>query len=142
MVHSNKIILFLVLALTLLLTACGSNQKSLQNTFWTLHSLTIGGEQFKLELDRLPTLEIGKNDEVNGYAGCNTFGGEMKINPDGSLQVSDLFQTEMWCEQGMQLESNYLSALAAGEHYRVDDGRLIITSEDGQFELVFAPAEQ
>ncbi len=142
MVHTNKIILSLVLALTLLLAACGMNQKSLQNTSWTLQSLTIDGDQFPLEIDRLPTLAIGKNDEVNGFAGCNSYGGEIKLFPDGTLQVSNLYQTEIWCEQGMQLESAFMSALAAGTNYRVDGDRLIISSEDGQFELVFAPAEQ
>jgi heat shock protein HslJ len=55
--------------------------------------------------------------QVSGFAGCNQFSGEYNAASDGTLSISPLASTMMFCEQGMDVESAYLAALQAAKSF-------------------------
>ena len=80
---------------------------------------------------------FAEGNQVNGEGGCNSFGGSYSAGKDGSLTVSKLLSTMMACEGVMDQESAYFNALSQVKQYHFDQGKLVLTSSDGQTTLVF-----
>ena len=75
-----------------------------------------------------------------GSAGYNTYFGSYGLDPRhrGKISISDIVQTEMYCEGLMDQETEYLTTLAApDQRYLVKDNRLTLT--DGLRLLTFNP---
>ncbi len=112
----------------------------LAGTTWRLQSLgATGALQPALSTVEV-TLEFSEDSRVSGGAGCNSYFGQYASTTDGSLSVSALGSTKMFCNEPgvMQQEQDFLNALAAAERYEVTDGLLRITG--GGIELVLAAA--
>lgn len=79
--------------------------------------------------DRAATLRL-EDGRASGFAGCNRFSGGYET--DGSrLTFSPLAATRMACEQGMQLERDYLAALEATRTFRLTPQGLELLGESG-----------
>lgn len=86
---------------------------------------------------RAATLRL-EDGRASGFAGCNGFSGGYHL--DGSrLTFSTLAATRMACEQGMQLERDYLAALEATRSYRLTPQGLELTGESGALARFAAP---
>ena len=130
----------LALMFTLLLAACGGSSSTPQpGTAWNLSSLTSAGQAIELSAPRPVTLEIGDKNQVGGSAGCNTYFGELKFSAGGKLEVGPIGMTEMWCEDGMQVEAAFGEAMGAVTEYQLSAASLTLSSPDGQYLLVFTP---
>ena len=124
-----------ILILGALMVACSCpGAATLGDTAWELESLygdpVLPGTAITLEFS---------DGQVSGTAGCNHYGAGYRAGAD-SLSVSDVFATEMWCEDPegvMDQEQAYLTALSGAASYRVDGDRLEIRDETGAQILVF-----
>ena len=74
------------------------------------------------------TAEFTPDEQLSGHAGCNNYQGSFQASPDGTLAVGPLASTFMFCEQGMDEETAYLTALQTATKFNFsNEGRLQIT---------------
>ena len=114
-----------------MLACSSSNEKTttpnatLENTRWGLRSLNDkkvfipeGGKEIFI---------IFKKDEnkFNGNAGCNNmFGAYLKKGSE--LKIGPVARTEMFCEQQMETENNFVKALETVDKYKVKGDQLYL----------------
>lgn len=137
----NKPIGFLLAGL-LLLAACAQSPagQDLIGTSWVLVSLD-GNPQIGKDIGgQAVTLSFDTSTQAGGSGGCNSFGAKYDADPStGSISFSEIVSTLMAClEQGVgNIESAYLAALDAADHYRTDIGAQTLTITGGGHTLVF-----
>lgn len=136
----------LLIAACLALAAChpattgaaadSASSASLTGREWRL--VELGGRPAGLGAgDRAATLRL-EDGRASGFAGCNSFGGGYAA--EGSrLTFSTLAATRMACEQGMQLERDYLAALEATRTFRLTPQGLELLGESGLLARFAAP---
>ncbi len=132
---THKTIFIISLALAFILAACGNavSTPDLEGTSWLL--VEINGQPV---LDgSAPTLVI-ENESIGGDGSCNAFGGEYTAE-NGKLNISNIFSTLMYCDDTMDQEFAYFTALEEAAGYQVMDGNLQILNADGQVTLTLAP---
>ncbi|MEW5929068.1 MAG: META domain-containing protein [Gemmatimonadota bacterium] len=78
---------------------------------------------------RAATLRLD-GERAGGFAGCNTFGGGYQMG-ESSLTFATLAATRMACEQGMELEREYLATLEATRSWRMTPQGLELLGERG-----------
>lgn len=117
---------------------------SLDETEWVLTSLNGRPPVARPEPGRREgptiTLEFHNEDEFNGFAGCNSYGGHYSTD-GGDLAIPKINRTEFDCdvpEKVKQQEAAYFETLANAAGYRVQEDRLTITNAAGQTSLTFA----
>jgi heat shock protein HslJ len=127
-----------MLLAVLLLAGCASantppddNAPTLAGTFWRLTEYGTPGE-LQAPIDQYqPTLSIAEGS-LSGSTGCNTYGGEYRIE-ETTMTFGALAQTERAClEDGvMQQESRYMELLRNVESFALADDTLTLTAPDG-----------
>ena len=133
----KKILLFLLL-ISLLLPACTSQEKSLQGT-WTLTAYGPEGATTPVAPDSQASIAFNEDGTVTGSSGCNSFGGEYKVDGD-QITFNGLASTLMACEEPlMTQEGTVFKVLDGTASYKVDGDTLTIT-KDGTA-LVFTAAK-
>lgn len=107
-----------LLALSLVLTACGTEAPSRANDSdsltidgaWLLIAATVDGTSVSLDDQYRVTMTID-GSTINGRAACNSYGGAVSID-DGTFSVGDIAQTQMACEPAvMDIESKFMQGL-------------------------------
>jgi len=133
-------ILFSLLVLALVLSACGGNGSavtpSLTGTHWVLEQ--INGKPVIENV--IPTLSFRGDQEVGGNASCNNFNGTY-TGKDGALTIGPLATTMMACLEPaglMEQEAAYLKALESAVEYRIEKGKLLIMDSAKAVVLTFA----
>ena len=80
------------------------------------------------------TSEFTPDGQINGFAGCNNYSGTFQAAQDGTLAIPSLTSTLMACEQWMDEETAYLSALQTVQSFGFNS--------EGRLEIMFGnPAE-
>lgn len=132
---TNKILIALTLILTLALAACGSSGSvpDLKGTSWVL--VEINGQPV---LDGSSPTLVFNEDGVGGNGSCNTFGGDFKQENE-KLTIEQLFSTLMYCDNVMDQELAYFTALQEAASFQIKDGNLQILNAGGQVTLAFTP---
>ena len=112
----------------------------LEGTSWRLEALGETGNLQPALTTTEVTLSFTEDSKIAGKAGCNSYFGHCTSGEDGTLHMSDLGSTKMFCSEPgvMQQEQDLLNTLAAAEQYSIEDGLLHITG--GGMQLVFSPA--
>lgn len=115
---------------------------ALQNTHWKLLRLsTLTTGETNMSAAKI-TLNF-ENKRVSGYGGCNTYGGDIRLDqPQAqSLSFANLQRTLLGCpgEPGL-LEEKYMRALEQTQRYALKAGQLILYFE-GEGSLTYNPAE-
>lgn len=106
---------------------------------WFLRSLTVDGKMIDVPVDQqLVTIQFEPDGKVNGSGGCNSFGTGYQAGNDGKMQFEPIASTLMACEQGMDLENAYLTALAQVTRFKTDQTELTLQSADGKTILGFS----
>jgi len=124
----NDMIQYLFLKLVLVSTfftiaSCSSSKVSTSNvplgdTKWILKTLN-DKKIFIPESSREVHIEFKFADsKFNGYGGCNTFSGTY-TNIKNKLKLGPIARTEMYCEAMMDVENNFMSALAKTVIYKI-----------------------
>lgn len=106
----------------------------LAGTSWVLIDLNGSGDF----LGSTPTLEIGPEGTLGGFAGCNTYDGSYAV--DGTdIAIGPLRSTKMACVgPAGDIETTFLGALDAAGQWSIDDAGHLVLS--GPTPLTFAPA--
>jgi heat shock protein HslJ len=135
------------LFLVILIVGCGpimipgtgpDDTNPLVNTSWRL--VEIHGQEPIPETE--VTLEFTA-ETLGGRAGCNSFGGSYQADQEGNLEIEDIVQTQIFCEEPegvMDQEAEYLDALREAASYRLAGERLEILNRVGEITLVFEPS--
>ncbi len=145
----KKLLLGISLALVLVvvgLVGCTSTTAAtdgLEDITWILESY---GEpenlQAVLEGTKITAIFDSAEGQVTGSAGCNSYWADYEV--EGSkLSIFEMTWTEMGCPepQGiLEQETQYLQALQSAESYKIEDGKLQITS--GNQVLIFRDSEE
>jgi len=103
-------------------------QPPLKNTSWVLDEYGTPGNLTPAIAGKEPTIDFSTS-EVNGSAGCNAYFGSYTSDTDGSLEISDIGSTAMYCmdEDVRDQEQAFLDALSGADKYEVVAGKLRIT---------------
>ncbi len=112
----------------LLLTACAGRGGGLEGTSWELVELMDGSQP----LAGTTLTIVFEQGSAGGTAGCNSYGGEYKLDGD-TIFFGDVASTLMACLDAgvMEQEAAYLGYLQEARSYQVADGFLYIYREDG-----------
>jgi putative lipoprotein len=102
-------------------------QAALRGTQWSL--VEIEGKVLSLpEGRRAPTLQLTDGGRASGFAGCNQWSASYTSTGD-DLRLSAMIMTRMFCNDAMDLEKQYSTALEAARSYRIKDGRLELLAD-------------
>jgi len=84
------------------------------------------------------TLVFSPDGRVSGRAGCNQYGGTVKLS-GASMIVDQVFSTRMACTAPalMDQETRFLAALQAVRSYRVEGTKLVLIDGTGKARLRF-----
>ncbi|MEQ8445615.1 MAG: YbaY family lipoprotein [Pelagibacterium sp.] len=79
------------------------------------------------------TLIFGETDAaLGGAGGCNSYGGSITVEDDGSLSISNVFSTMMACEEAkMNQEHAFFDALDMASGYSIDGETLVLVDDEG-----------
>lgn len=79
------------------------------------------------------TLIFGEGDpSLGGTGGCNSYGGSITFEEDGSLSISDVFSTMMACEEPkMSQERAFFDALGTTTGYSIEGETLTLSDAEG-----------
>lgn len=129
----------LILMAALLYACSPAKTAALTDTSWKLILLSVDGQTYELTTPNPITLEIAEKDQIGGSAGCNHYFGAAVFKNDGGLEIRDVGSTEMYCEQGMQTEAAFLSALLEVDTWSTEGNAdtLTFTGGAGAFVVVF-----
>lgn len=83
----------------------------------TDNAMTLSGKSFV-------RFHNGQNSEVEGFAGCNRFGGAYVISGK-TITIGPLRATRMFCP-AMQEEQAVMGALHSADSYSVSEGELLL----------------
>lgn len=142
------ILVVIVAAVVIFVTTRGTAQESswgdpstdpqkLMIPRWFLSSLTHNGQPVELG-DAQITLQFTEGNQANGSAGCNDFFADYEVANNGKLTFSQAGSTMMYCDNFMQQETAYLDALTQISQFKTEQGKLILSSADGQTTMTFA----
>lgn len=103
--------------------------EQLPGTSWTL--VVLAGEPIAENVES--TLIFGEDDgSVGGNGGCNTFGGSIAYEEDGTIEITEVFSTMMACEDPkMSTERGLFDALGAATSYAIEGETLTLIDEGG-----------
>ena len=116
---------------SILIVSC-AHQPSLVGTHWLAEDIDGGGVIDNAQ----STLEFTSDNRVAGRAGCNRYGGSVKL--DGSkLKIEQVFATKMACAPAlMDQETRFLQALEAASSFEVKDTKLLVKDAAGKQRLL------
>lgn len=121
-------VVIIVMAGFLTLTACQDIASPLQDYTWVLMSYSEVGKT----INALPGVEVtaffsSKDETVRGTGGCNTYGGKYELDLMNLTFPDSLTTTLMACSEAInQQESEYLKILQNAQSFEMDHGNLIM----------------
>lgn len=100
---------------------------------------SIAGESVAAGVES--TLIVDQDGKIAGSGGCNRYFGGVKISGD-ALEIGPLGSTRMACpEPKMGQETRFMRALESAKTFRVDNGTLVLSDDQGTDILTFRAAE-
>ncbi len=114
-------------------------QPPLADTSWMLDSLGAPDSQHLTLAGSDITLQFTGDTGISGSAGCNAFHGTYESDLNGTLEVSTLLRSQIYCfwPDMLAQEREFLDDLVGAERYEFSGGKLHI-SGDGML-LVLSP---
>ena len=127
----------LITVIAILLTACGSiGEDSLKGTSWELYAISkhppIDGSHITLKFE---------DGQVSGNSGCNSFGGDYKVNGD-KIEFGMMMSTLMACADPamMDQETSFMQMLGKAQRFELADDQLLVYGS-GDEALTFVPVD-
>jgi heat shock protein HslJ len=113
---------------------------ALEGTSWVLDSFTAGGEEIPVVPGTTVTLVFQENSNAGGNSGCNSYGGEFRVQ-ENRIEFGQIVSTMMACMGTgiMEQEQRFHEALRTAESFELSGDSLVITYADGQ--LNFSASE-
>lgn len=97
-----------------------------------LDKLVVQGNEVSVP-SSVAYINFTADGKVNGKGGCNQFSGSYENPSGGQVKFGPLASTKMYCQETMSVETGFFQALQKVTRYRIDNIRLILESEDGQY---------
>ena len=127
----------LILLASLLFSACAPQSNSLGGS-WILAAYGPQGSTTPAVADGQAAITFNEDGSLNGKSGCNSFGGEFKLDGD-QISFNGLVSTLIACEEPlMSQEGAMFKVLNGTATHRIDGDTLTITNNGS--ELVFTRA--
>jgi heat shock protein HslJ len=106
--------------------------RPLWGTRWVVDSIIDNQSAASVPAGREAFLTLDANGRIEGFTGCNTFGGDA-AEQDGRITFSKIFSTRMACVGDLgRLESAVLAVLDGEVNAQVEADRLTLTRPDGR----------
>jgi putative lipoprotein len=134
----KKNLLFVMILCLAMLAACAPGGAALAGTSWKLVSYgPVSGQ--KTAVAGVETSLVFRTDgKVSGKLGCNSMGGDYSAR-DAQITFGEIVSTMMACpDPQMEQEGAAFDVLKNTAGFKLEGGRLTITSTDGKNALVFA----
>ncbi len=130
----------LLLLVSALLSACGSEENLLADTEWRL--VALGDADAPAEVVGDATVEFTTATDMTGWTGCNSYGARYSAR-ESDLRLDELMWTEAGCPSDalFRQEQRMQDSLAMVERFEVSGDRLTLHSRGGQV-LVFGRVEK
>jgi heat shock protein HslJ len=130
--------LIIGLLVLFLLAACAGGSSASITGQWKLVSYGPAGSQIPALSNVNTNIEFTADGKLNGNVGCNSFGGDYKVNGK-NLTFGPIMSTMMAC--GGQVDEQEMAAIAVFQKsaaFVLDGNSLTITSADGKSVIVLA----
>lgn len=125
-----KAILFFC-ALSLAVSGCKSTRTSetsiqIEDTYWVLTELMGKPVTAKQPNGKDIHILLSKSgNRVQGFAGCNGFGGNYELKEGNRIAFSQMIGTLMACD-ALDMENELLKVLQTADNYTIADGKLAL----------------
>ena len=118
------------------LAACAGRASASITGQWKLVSHGSASDQTPAVPNVDATLEFKSDGTLNGNVGCNSFGGDYKVNGD-MITFGSVASTMMFCEGPVgDQELTTVAVLQTSAKFVMDGDKLTITSADGKSVIV------
>lgn len=112
---------------------------ALAGTRWTL--ATLAGEPVAEDVETSFNIDA-EGGAVGGTGGCNSYGGTLTRQADGTIAMTDIVSTLMACPgAAMDQERGFFDALMATTDYEIVETMLVLFDEEGNSLAELAAAE-
>lgn len=81
----------------------------------------------KLDLSKTTT----SDRQFTANMGCNLITGKVKLNQQGEITFYQMGNTDMFCKESMNLETDFIKILPTITMYKVEGHRLTLTNKNG-----------
>ncbi len=98
-----------------------------------LDKLVVQGNEIAIPATISASITFAKDGKASGSGGCNRFFGNFESAAPGQVKFGPIGATKMYCQDKMMVEDGLFQALQKVTRYTVDNIRLILQSEDGQY---------
>jgi heat shock protein HslJ len=127
--------MMLLLTLSLVLAACGSQPASLTGT-WMLTAYGPENSLTPALTEDEAMLTFGEDGTVTGSGGCNSLGGEYEVDGD-QITFAELVSTLMACDDSRMAQEGVVTQVLSGTaQYKIEDN--ILTLKNNDMVLVFS----
>jgi heat shock protein HslJ len=93
-------------------------------------------EEFKPESLREMDIEFTNENTVHAISSCNLFDGYYSILDPDTLQIYDLYTTQIYCGNDTYWEDKYYDKLKNARNYQINADRLIIETKSN-IDIIF-----
>jgi len=102
---------------------------SLETTPWEAQGINNGRGGVETTATTPHSTAMFEAGTISGNAGCNRYNGSYQLEAD-TLTIGPLATTRMWCENLMDQEQQFLSALEATNRYELTSTTLTLRQND------------
>lgn len=95
---------------------------------WIL--LELNGKAVLLDttFPKQPHLIFEKENRISGNLGCNSFGGNLELQPDNGIKISEIAATQMACPN-LEIEQTFLEVLKSAKSFAVESNTLTLSND-------------
>jgi len=121
----------------LLSAFCGvAGDNDLYSRKWWLKKIYTP-EGTRLIEEKKPFIRFDKEQKsAGGNGGCNSFGSTLSVK-NGTLSITEIISTKMYCEAVQPLEDLFLSHLYQARRYTIRGNTLVLSNEKKELLLEF-----
>jgi heat shock protein HslJ len=121
----------MITILVFMLAACGGNSNTIVGS-WELVSYGPASSQTPVSIYTNTLVDFDEDGEVTGNVGCNSFGGDYKLNGN-EIEFGTISTTLMACEEPINTqEASVLKTFTDTATYEINGDTLTITAGDGE----------
>jgi heat shock protein HslJ len=98
---------------------------------WDVKSFEYGDFKYDKFGDDIPSMLLAGN-KVSGFTGCNQYTGEVSIQSDGAISMTNIASTKKLCRDKMTQEQQFITLLSTAKSYSVNSVFMEMECEEGK----------
>lgn len=95
---------------------------------WILIELNGKPVSLDTSFPQKPYLTFEKDNRISGNLGCNSFGGNLELQPGNGIKISEISATRMACPN-LEVEQGFLDALQKAKSFVVENNTLTLSND-------------